>query len=282
MYCAAAKVSVNNNEKKKKRADGSQGKGSVQDPPPNILIPDPKAKVSSAGKSEPGLTSHALEDLPPPKIKKSKNKFKRGTENSEPAQFHKASDRDKFKVSSSSQRVASLDSEPQPVVGGMKVKTNALQNDLPAKKAKHGRADQAAEVVNCANAPSKRPPAATGEAQMKTSALQSTSAHLDLLQRPPPTSAPVPSAVPSRQQPAASTSSSLLDKMAARLQGGRFRSLNEALYTCTGSEALTMMEDAPDLFSHYHDGFQQQTKGWPVQVEASSRRNRNMNVPYVE
>ena len=71
-----------------------------------------------------------------------------------------------------------------------------------------------------------------------------------------------------QQQPAAvlSSSSSLLDKMAARLQGGRFRSLNETLYTCTGSEALAMMEDAPDLFSHYHDGFQQQTKGWPVQV----------------
>ena len=48
--------------------------------------------------------------------------------------------------------------------------------------------------------------------------------------------------------------------MAARLQGGRFRSLNEALYTRTGGEALAMMSEAPGLFEHYHDGFQQQTQ----------------------
>jgi ribosomal RNA-processing protein 8 len=60
--------------------------------------------------------------------------------------------------------------------------------------------------------------------------------------------------------------------MAARLQGGRFRSLNESLYTCSGSEALSMMRDAPELFSHYHDGFQQQTKSWPAQpVDVAAR-----------
>ncbi|GAX83046.1 hypothetical protein CEUSTIGMA_g10472.t1 [Chlamydomonas eustigma] len=63
----------------------------------------------------------------------------------------------------------------------------------------------------------------------------------------------------------AAPASSLLDKMAARLQGGRFRSLNEALYTRSGSDALDMMQTDPGLFKHYHDGFQQQTKGWPLQ-----------------
>ena len=40
----------------------------------------------------------------------------------------------------------------------------------------------------------------------------------------------------------------------------------------TGSEALAMMSDAPELFTHYHDGFQQQTKGWPEQpVDIAAR-----------
>jgi len=35
---------------------------------------------------------------------------------------------------------------------------------------------------------------------------------------------------------------SLFDKMRARLSGGRFRSLNEQLYTCKGEEALQLMQ----------------------------------------
>ncbi|MEW5303089.1 MAG: hypothetical protein WDW38_001413 [Sanguina aurantia] len=58
---------------------------------------------------------------------------------------------------------------------------------------------------------------------------------------------------------------SLLDKMRARLQGGHFRFLNESLYTCSGSDALQMMQETPELFQQYHDGFQQQTLGWPSQ-----------------
>jgi hypothetical protein len=37
----------------------------------------------------------------------------------------------------------------------------------------------------------------------------------------------------------------LLDKMRARLAGGRFRSLNEQLYTCSGEDALRMMQVCP-------------------------------------
>lgn len=59
--------------------------------------------------------------------------------------------------------------------------------------------------------------------------------------------------------------SGLLDKMRARLQGGRFRFLNEALYTRSGDDAFDMMQKDPSLFNQYHEGFRQQTKGWPKQ-----------------
>ncbi|GAB4816142.1 hypothetical protein N2152v2_003188 [Parachlorella kessleri] len=66
--------------------------------------------------------------------------------------------------------------------------------------------------------------------------------------------------------------SSLLERMRQRLQGGRFRWLNEKLYTCEGSDALALMQQQPDLYEQYHEGFREQTKGWPVQpVEVAIR-----------
>jgi len=53
--------------------------------------------------------------------------------------------------------------------------------------------------------------------------------------------------------------------MRARLQGGRFRQLNEALYTQPGDGAFSMMAGQPDLFKQYHDGFKEQVRGWPLQ-----------------
>ena len=50
----------------------------------------------------------------------------------------------------------------------------------------------------------------------------------------------------------------------AKLSGGQFRMLNEALYTTTGDKALRMVEDQPGMFSAYHAGFREQTKEWPV------------------
>ncbi|KAJ9508817.1 hypothetical protein QJQ45_028124, partial [Haematococcus lacustris] len=70
----------------------------------------------------------------------------------------------------------------------------------------------------------------------------------------------------------AGAGSGLLDKMRARLAGGRFRSLNEALYTCDGQQALEMMQADPSLFSQYHQGFASQTAGWPQQPLALAAR----------
>lgn len=47
---------------------------------------------------------------------------------------------------------------------------------------------------------------------------------------------------------------SLLQQMRQRLQGGRFRWLNEALYTTGGGEALAMMQGQPELMEQYHEG----------------------------
>lgn len=48
-----------------------------------------------------------------------------------------------------------------------------------------------------------------------------------------------------------------------RLDAGRFRFLNEKLYTCTGSEAFDFFKEDPTAFDLYHKGFADQVKKWP-------------------
>ncbi|CAI2349940.1 unnamed protein product [Caenorhabditis sp. 36 PRJEB53466] len=48
-----------------------------------------------------------------------------------------------------------------------------------------------------------------------------------------------------------------------RLDAGRFRFLNEKLYTCTGSEAFDFFKEDPKAFDCYHKGFADQVKKWP-------------------
>ena len=45
----------------------------------------------------------------------------------------------------------------------------------------------------------------------------------------------------------------LLGEMRARLAGGRFRWLNERLYTAPSAEALALMQAQPELFEQYHE-----------------------------
>ncbi len=45
-----------------------------------------------------------------------------------------------------------------------------------------------------------------------------------------------------------STLSKLQEKMQKRLNGGKFRMLNEQLYTTTGKEAFETFQENPDLF----------------------------------
>lgn len=45
----------------------------------------------------------------------------------------------------------------------------------------------------------------------------------------------------------------LLDQMRSKLSGGRFRMLNEQLYTAPGQDAFEMMQGDPALFEQYHE-----------------------------
>ncbi|WFD20725.1 25S rRNA (adenine(645)-N(1))-methyltransferase [Malassezia caprae] len=55
----------------------------------------------------------------------------------------------------------------------------------------------------------------------------------------------------------------LQSSMLASLQGARFRSINEHLYTHSSQEALAMIQNEPQLFDEYHSGFRQQVRKWP-------------------
>ena len=60
--------------------------------------------------------------------------------------------------------------------------------------------------------------------------------------------APAGSSVTSKKK-----SSGLLERMRSKLAGGRFRMLNEQLYTSQGQDAFSMMQGQPDLFEQYHE-----------------------------
>ena len=47
--------------------------------------------------------------------------------------------------------------------------------------------------------------------------------------------------------------SGLLEQMRSKLSGGRFRMLNEQLYTTEGQHAFHMMQAQPDLYQQYHE-----------------------------
>ncbi|GAA6028438.1 hypothetical protein JCM8097_007029 [Rhodosporidiobolus ruineniae] len=56
---------------------------------------------------------------------------------------------------------------------------------------------------------------------------------------------------------------SVQDKLRAQLAGGKFRMLNEQLYTTSGGEAYRLMKDE-GAFDDYHIGFRSQAATWPV------------------
>ena len=58
--------------------------------------------------------------------------------------------------------------------------------------------------------------------------------------------------------------SKLHSKMASKMEGARFRWLNEQLYTTTGAKAKEMFEEDPRLFEVYHKGFSTQVSKWPI------------------
>ncbi|PWO00460.1 hypothetical protein FA09DRAFT_333379 [Tilletiopsis washingtonensis] len=57
-----------------------------------------------------------------------------------------------------------------------------------------------------------------------------------------------------------------------KLLGSRFRTINEALYTTSGADALAETTQEAERMAAYHAGFRAQTKSWPlVPVQAIAR-----------
>lgn len=54
-------------------------------------------------------------------------------------------------------------------------------------------------------------------------------------------------------------------RMSQRLDGARFRYLNEQLYSGPSSAAQRLFQEDPEAFLLYHRGFQSQVKKWPLQ-----------------
>lgn len=72
-----------------------------------------------------------------------------------------------------------------------------------------------------------------------------------------PQAAQKPSKPPKQQ-------TALQQKMLVKLQGSKFRMINEQLYTTTGHHALQTFSENPQLFDDYHVGFRSQVQQWSV------------------
>mmetsp|Transcript_24069 Transcript_24069/g.40916 ORF Transcript_24069/g.40916 Transcript_24069/m.40916 type:complete len:304 (-) Transcript_24069:41-952(-) len=57
--------------------------------------------------------------------------------------------------------------------------------------------------------------------------------------------------------------SNLQQSFQKKLEGARFRVINERLYTCPGSEAFEEFQKNKSLFRVYHEGYREQTLSWP-------------------
>lgn len=58
--------------------------------------------------------------------------------------------------------------------------------------------------------------------------------------------------------------SALQNKFVKKLQGSRFRFINESIYTKKGSETYEEFQQNPCLFTAYHEGFREQASQWPI------------------
>eukprot|EP01065_Artemidia_motanka_P023305 TRINITY_DN2781_c0_g1_i1.p1 TRINITY_DN2781_c0_g1~~TRINITY_DN2781_c0_g1_i1.p1 ORF type:complete len:360 (+),score=139.52 TRINITY_DN2781_c0_g1_i1:72-1151(+) len=77
---------------------------------------------------------------------------------------------------------------------------------------------------------------------------------------PPPPPPPPPTAFTAKQ---GRKEQSTLGRLSAQLRGGKFRWINEKLYTTSSGEAVDMFEEDPSLFDDYHSGFREQVARWP-------------------
>ncbi|KDE08875.1 hypothetical protein MVLG_00972 [Microbotryum lychnidis-dioicae p1A1 Lamole] len=71
---------------------------------------------------------------------------------------------------------------------------------------------------------------------------------------------------------------SLQASLRAKLAGGKFRMLNETLYTTTGEQAWSAMKE-DGAFDDYHAGFRSQAAGWPVHPLTLIKKQLSTSLP---
>ena len=54
------------------------------------------------------------------------------------------------------------------------------------------------------------------------------------------------------------------NKISKRLEGGRFRWINERLYSMNSQQASELFSSQPELYQAYHTGFRAQVEKWPI------------------
>lgn len=70
-------------------------------------------------------------------------------------------------------------------------------------------------------------------------------------------------------------------KFLKKLEGARFRSINEELYTNTGENALSNYTNDPVKFHSYHQGYREQVNKWPINpLDVIISWLNNMNKAY--
>jgi ribosomal RNA-processing protein 8 len=57
--------------------------------------------------------------------------------------------------------------------------------------------------------------------------------------------------------------STLQEQFMKKLEGARFRTINEELYTSTGRESFSEFQKDPSKFFNYHTGYREQAAAWP-------------------
>ncbi|RKP22047.1 ribosomal RNA-processing protein 8 [Rozella allomycis CSF55] len=90
----------------------------------------------------------------------------------------------------------------------------------------------------------------------------------------------------SQETPALSKSAkkpvSKLSKLEKNLNAGRFRWINEKLYTTKSGSAFDLFQESPSLFDIYHEGFSTQVKKWPLNpldaIIAHFKRFKNLKI----
>ncbi|KAG0011816.1 25S rRNA (adenine645-N1)-methyltransferase, partial [Entomortierella chlamydospora] len=223
---------------------------------PELLKPAPKKAQEEKPAATVATTSESKKD------KKDKNKEKKATATTEiatevPATQEKKKDAKTNKKADSevSKKQQQLAKEREKLLEALNRTNSALaelQNSL-------GDGDEDESPMTKADVKSAVQDKKGKKDKKKEKAAEST---------PTPASAPAPVAakatptapVAQQKQPKLTK---LQEQMKKTLAGGKFRFLNEQLYTTTGEEAFELFQSKPELFDEYHEGFRSQVESWP-------------------